>query len=155
MEIEKDQKINILIALHRQFFAETRRYRDMEWKILIWTIGLMGGIVAATQIVPVQPSHKPYIQILLILFTLLVGGYGTWHLWFVHCQFIWNRNMIRKCDRIFGFFKENFYDTKSILPEEWKNKDVPRSHSLPHLVSWFLLILLVTIYTIYLVIYMG
>lgn len=155
MEIEENQRINMLIALHRQLFAETRRYRDMEWKILIWTIGFMGGIVAVTRLAPVQPSHKPYVQTLLCVFTFLVASYGAWHIWFVNCKFIWNRNMIRKCERIFGFFDNGIYDEESLLPREWKNKKFPRSHSLPHILSWFGLIIIVVIYTFYSVIFMG
>jgi len=56
MEIPDNQKISILITLYKQAFEEIRRYRDLEWKILLWTVILMGGIVTATHLVPFPKS---------------------------------------------------------------------------------------------------
>lgn len=152
MEKLQNEKLTPLVALYQQFFEETRRYRNMEWKILLWTIALMAGIVAVTRSVPVQSAHKPYVQTLLWIFTIGAAAYGIWHIWFVHKQFIWNRNKLKMCEKIFKFFENNVYNTNSILPRELE-KAVPRSHGLPHLISWFALIALTAIYAIYSIIF--
>jgi hypothetical protein len=157
MEISQDEKIGILISFYQQVFEEMRRYRDIEWKILLWTVILMGGIVTATHLAPVKDIHKPYVQTLLCIFTVVAAIYGAWHIHFAHKRLTWYRNIRRRCDRIFEFFEENAYDTqdcKPILPSGWRDENIPYTDGLPHLICWWGLIALMAIYAIYSIAFM-
>jgi len=152
MEIPAAQKIGILMSLYKETFAEIRRYRDMEWKILLWTVILMGGIVTATHLAPVKEAHKPYVQTLLYVFTVVAAIYGGWHIHFAHKRLTWYRNIRRRCDRVFMFFDDSIYDTrdsKPMLPRGWRDENVPYTDGLPHLISWWVLIALTAIYAVY------
>ena len=156
MEKLQDEKLTPLIALYREVFAEIRRYRDMEWKILLWTVILMGGIVTATRVAPIKESHKPYVQTLLCVFTIVSAIYGGWHIHSIHKRLTWYRVLRRKCDRIFMFFDENVYDKDAILPKKWKYKDedITYKEGLRHLISWWVLIALTAIYALYSIAFM-
>lgn len=158
MEISQEEKNSILISFYLQVFEEMRRYRDMEWKILLWTVVLMGGIVTATHLAPVKDTHKPYVQTLLCIFTVVAAIYGGWHIHFAHKRLTWYRNIRRRCDKIFKFFEDNVYDTqdyKPILPRGWRDENVPYTAGLPHLISWWALIFLTSVYAIYSIIFMN
>ena len=156
MELSENEKLTPLVAFYREVFAEIRRYRDMEWKILIWTVVLMGGIVTATRIAPIKDSHKPYIQTLLCFFTIGSAIYGGWHIHYIHRRLTWYRKLRRKFDRIFKFFDKNVYDKEPVLPEKWKHKDedITYKEGLPHLISWWILIILTAAYSLYSIFFM-
>lgn len=156
MEKLQNENLTPLIALYREVFAEIRRYRDMEWKILLWTVILMGGIVTATHVAPVKEAHKPHVQTLLCVFTIVSAIYGGWHIHYVHKRLTWYRKLRRKCDRIFMFFDKDIYGKEAILPEKWKYKDEDISYKegLTHLISWWILIALMAAYALYSIVFM-
>jgi len=156
MDSFENENLTPLIALYREIFAEIRRYRDMEWKIVLWTVVLMGGIATAVRLTSIQQDHKPYIKTLLCIFTVGVAIYGGWHIHHIHKRLTWYRNLRRKCDRIFRFFDDKTYSDEAILPKKWKFKDEDISYSegLKHLISWWILIALTTIYALYTIVFM-
>lgn len=49
MELDNPQKITALISLSNHAYDETKRYRDHVWKVLVWTVGLLVGVLAAAR----------------------------------------------------------------------------------------------------------
>ena len=52
MELDNPQKITALISLSNHAYDETKRYRDHVWKVLVWTVGLLVGVLAAARARP-------------------------------------------------------------------------------------------------------
>jgi hypothetical protein len=52
MELGSSEKVSSLISLSNHAYDETKRYRHHIWKILVWTIGLLVGVVAAARTTP-------------------------------------------------------------------------------------------------------
>ena len=157
MEVFDTNKTKVLIALYHEIFAELRRYRDMEYKVVSWTVLLLGGIIGATRIAPIQANHKVPIQTLLLVVTVLVAIYGGWHIHYLHARLTWYRQLRRKIDRIFRFHDKNVYCSDSILPHIWKDEatDITYFEGIRHLIQWWGLIALTTLYAIYSIIFMG
>lgn len=152
IEFNNDNKLHLLTSLYQQVYKEMRRYRDMEWKILLWTVILLAGVSTTTNITEIKDSHRPYVQTLLYIFIVTVAIYGIWHIISVHRRLTWYRNLRRECDRIFKFFETGIYDTHrntTILPMSWKDEEVKFSDGRPHLICWFGLIILMALYAIY------
>lgn len=154
MEISVEEKPNAIIALYNHTHDEITRYRDMEWKITAWIVGLIAAIVAVTHLAPIQSGHKSLVQTILGISTLVAAGYGIGHILFAHKNLTWNRRLRRKLDKILKFFDKDFYNNVTILPEHWKDKNVSYWQGLPLLLSWLLLIIASTIYAIYSIIFM-
>jgi hypothetical protein len=139
--------------MFNQAYEETKRYRDLEWKTVYWTVGLLAAIVTASRLAPIVPDHKVVIQTLLFLFILAVTGYGAWHIHYIHRKLTWNRNIRRRCQIDLGLFDLAMSDGRPCLPAELR-KRVSYSLGLTHLISWWGLMALTAIYTGYCVIYM-
>lgn len=152
MKLGDPEKVCALLHLYHEVFEEMRRYRDMEWKVVSWTVFLMAGIVAATRAVPVQENHKPYIRTLLFVFTLAAAIYGAWHIYFIHKRLTWYRKLRRRCDRLLGFFNKSTYG-QELLPKNWEYLDVRYSSGIGHLISWWGLIALTAMYALYSVVF--
>lgn len=137
-------------ALHefyKQVHGEITRYRDMEWKVTAWTIALLAGVVLAADKLP--DGHvrtKAVLQTLMLVFVVLTIGYGTWHIHFLHKQLTFNRNLRQKVEELFDFHERLVYGPEPILNPRWKGRTIPYSDGLPHLLCWWLAILLVGFY---------
>jgi hypothetical protein len=149
---ESAKERDAILALFNQAYDEIKRYRDMEWKMVYWTVGLLAAIVAASQTTPTPPAHKQCVQTLFAIFTLVASGYGAWHIHFIHKNLRDNRNLRRKCEILLGLFDVES-EGDPLLPARFK-EEVPYSQGLPHLVSWWGLILLTMLYTVYCIILM-
>ena len=155
MMIRDEDRNTVLLALYQQTNQEITRYRDYEWKMVVWTIVLMAGVVTAVRTMTTVPSsHKISIQILLCLFTGVAAIYGIWHIRFIHIQLIWNRILRRKIERVLEFYEEGAYlQQDSILPSSWANEEPKFWEAKTHLWSWFILVGCITLYTIYCIVY--
>lgn len=138
-----------LRELYSQTHREITRYRDMEWKVLNWTVLLLVGVIAVSKALPASGDLKLVLKVLIFLFTAVVAFYGSWHIHFIHRELTWNRNLRQKIEEIFEFHKLGVFASHSILNQSWLHRVVPYSSGLPHLVSWWLLIWLVAFYALF------
>ncbi|KPA12179.1 membrane protein [Candidatus Magnetomorum sp. HK-1] len=153
MEVSISDKYQAILYLFNQSYEETKRYRDMEWKILSWTISLLAGIAILSKSLPTKPEHELVIQTLLFLFTIVSAVYGCYHIHTVHVNLTWNRNLRLKCEKLLGLFEIHLDDKKPLLPKTFEFEEISYSSGLKHLLSWWGLIALTTIYTLYTVVY--
>lgn len=132
-----------LIAIYQKTAGEITRYRDFEWKITIWALSLLVGIISFTKLIPVPSNHKPIIQTLFVVFIVVAIPFSIWHILYCHHQLTKNRQVHRKCEKELQI--DNF------LPEEWKKEpeEIKYTKGLWHLASWIILILLATGFAIY------
>jgi len=149
MQLSNEVKIQALIELFSQSYQEIVRYRDLEWKISYWTVGLLAGIVTATQLVAIPVVSKTYIQSLLFIAAIIISIYSAWHIHFVHKNLTWNRSLRIKCEKYLKMFDNDEYGDKSLLPVNMSLEKVSYWNGAGHLVSWWGIILLTTIYTLY------
>ena len=106
-------KVNSLISLSNHAYDETKRYRDHVWQVLVWTIGLFVGVLAAAKARPDLAN----IWWPGSIFIVFVAALGIWDIHFDYKQFILNRNILRKCERILQFYDKNVYgEEEALLP---------------------------------------
>lgn len=79
IENESD-RVNVLLALLRNVQAELVRYRDKEWQITAYVVGLDLAIAG----VYTRPGLA--YQLLSSIFLVIVGGAGVYFLGFVHTR---------------------------------------------------------------------
>jgi hypothetical protein len=143
------EKISALISLANRAHAETTRYRDHVWKILIWTVLLLAATLTAArtgrELLDVACWKWP-----LCLFAVFVAVSGIWNITFDYREFVRNRNWQRKCERILKFFEVGAYlEKESLLPEVWGKADYRFRNCLPHYLLWLAFIFFITLYAIF------
>ncbi len=150
MNLSDSDKVNILINFYNQVYQETIRYRDLEIKLTVIIVALFAGLI--TSIYQFQEQLQfLYIKRILLIFSILTASYGSWFIWFCHRQFITNRNRIKKCEKIFKFHHKNIYEKDSFLPKDY-SKPVKNSHALKYPILFLILIIVMTIFTSYMII---
>jgi hypothetical protein len=109
-------KLDNLKTLHAQFNAEITRYRDYEWKIVLWSLALTWGVFAISQtrfhgVVPPELEIPATVTVIgaIILGTFLLST----HLLFVHGELTTNRNWREKTRRLLGVYKAG------VFPSSW------------------------------------
>lgn len=122
-----------LRLLYGQFNNEITRYRDYEWKIVLWGLGLSWGIFIASKLY-VNFWFLDVVMIAIILLgTLLLGT----HLLFVHGELTTNRNWRENTRRLLGIYLEE----GPFLPE-WQSGIYGFKSGRDHFVIHFLLFML-------------
>ena len=102
-------KTAVLKMLHDQFNQEITRYRDYEWKIVLWSLALSWGVFLASSLY-IHPIPDPDLRLLsdllligsVILGTLLLAT----HLLFIHGELTTNRNWREKTRRLLGVYRQ-------------------------------------------------
>jgi hypothetical protein len=145
---ENREKVASIIALYNHKFSETVRYRDMEWKITALSVGLLAGIVTAIKWFS-PPNVSCSFRIILSALALAITAYSCWHLHYVHRRLTEERRRCRKIEDVLGFFSSGIYDKDSILPPSWAGQTISYAKGIIHLVSWWLLIIAVSVSVIY------
>lgn len=151
MELDNPGKVSSLISLCNRAYDETKRYRDHVWKILVWTIGLLVGVVAASRSTP-DLSTTCSGKWLGSIFIVVVAGCGIWNIHFDYKQFAWNRNLLRECERRLQLYDNKAYGEGMVLPEAWKTTEYQFSQCLRHYLQWIVVITAVSAYTLYVLI---
>lgn len=77
IRLDDSTRWKALLKLYSQTHTEITRYRDMEWKVLTWTIVLLGGIIAASQSIPTSGDLHTVLKVLMTLFAAVIAFYGT------------------------------------------------------------------------------
>lgn len=135
--------------LYKQVYGEIVRYRDMEWKISVWTILLLGATTGIRYPnAGVENCWYYLIRGFVVAYVLFVALFGSWHLHFAHRELTHNRNLRRKIEYQLGFFDPTRNGGVSLLPSGWAKRDVLYSQGLLHLISWWIVIAAVAIYAI-------
>ena len=148
MELGNSEKVSTLISLCNRAYDETKRYRDHVWKILVWTIGLLVGVIAAAKTTP-DLATTCYGKWLGGIFIVVVAACGAWNIHFDYKQFVWNRNLLRNCERRLQLYDEKAYGDETVLPAPWKTTDYQFTQCLPHYLQWMFVIAAVTAYSLY------
>jgi len=132
-----------ILALYQKTANEINRYRDLEWKIAIWTLSLLVGIISLTRFVLVTEDYKQIFQVLLGIFILVATLFSIWHIHFCHRNLTINRQVHRKC--------ELELQIDDFLPDKWKKepKKIKYTQGIIHLISWFILIIITSMLAIY------
>jgi len=145
---ENREKVAALIARYNQIFADILRYRDMEWKIVVWAVALLAGVIALTG--PGQRKLSVCMKSSVVVFSVAIGAYGIWHLDYAHRRLTKERQRRRHCERLLGFYDKGAYDpSSSLLPEERATKAVTYKQGIAHLVSWWIVIAVFTAFSVY------
>jgi len=147
MELGDSEKVSSVISLSNHAYDETKRYRDHVWKLLVWTIGLLVGVLAAARTTPGLATCPG--KVLSSIFIFIVAVCGVWDIYFDYKQFVWNRNVLRRCERSLQFYDRGAYAEGTILPEAWKSEDYHFKQCLPHFLQWIFVIVVAAAYSIY------
>jgi len=103
--------------LHDPFNQEITRYRDSEWKIILWSLGLSWGVFLASRLhmqsLP-SPALRVFSDLLLIGIVVLGTALLATHLVFVHGELTTNRNWREETRRLLGV-----YQAPSPFPAAW------------------------------------
>ena len=134
--------------LYKQVYGEVVRYRDMEWKVSLWTLALLSATTAIKYPSAALPQCFNWMaKVAVIAFIVCVAIYGSWHLHFIHRELTGQRNSRRTLERSLGLSDATRNGGVALIPEKWSKGTVPYSKGLPHLLSWWFLIAIVAIYT--------
>ena len=143
LEVSEDLKRPAFLALLDQTHQEITRYRDMEWKVTTWTVALIAGAYAAERVTPQGGCLGCLSRFLLSAFTVLVGSYGCWHLYFLHRELTGQRRLRRKLEMFGEFYTvDSYIEGESLLHKRLFGQEVLFTQGLPHLISWWGLIVL-------------
>ena len=141
------EEVNALISLSERAHAETLRYRDYVWKMLIWTLGLFIGVLQTKTWTP--ELMEKYLGVSVgSIFVLIVAIYGIWNIHFAYKQFVLNRNVMRDCERKLKLFDVTLNGGNHILNQKWKDSDYTLKNCRPHYIQWVLLISISALYCI-------
>lgn len=82
MELSNSEKVSSLISLANHAYDETKRYRDQVLKILVWTIGLLIGVLAAADTRPdlITTCNGTWLG---SIFVVIVAVCGVWDIHFI------------------------------------------------------------------------
>ena len=104
--------------LLREINIEITRYRDYEWKIVVWSVALSWGLFlfSSTKTSDLFQGSTLYLtdvltSLLIFIGTVLLSA----HLLFIHGELTTNRNWRRQIERALGL-----YNQPSILPARWR-----------------------------------
>ena len=78
-----------------------------------------------------------------------VAACGAWNIHFDYKQFVWNRNLLRNCERRLQLYDKDAYGQGTVLPEAWKAADYQFKQCLPHYLQWLFVIAVVAAYGLY------
>ena len=148
MELNDSEKASALISLSNHAYEETKRYRDHVWKMVMWTIGLIVAVLTTTRTTP-NLATTCLGKTIGSIFIVIVAGCGMWNIYFDYQQFVWNRNLLRACERLLQFYNNDAYGEGTLLPGSWKNADYQFNQCLLHLLQWLFVIAVVAVYSIY------
>ena len=140
------EKTSALISLSNHAYDETKRYRDHVWQMLVWTVGLLLATLAAARTTP-RLTGTVLGKILGIIFVLFVALAGAWDIYFDYTQFVWNRNLLRKCEHRLQFYSEAYGG--ELLNPLWATTKYKFRDCLPHFLQWVIIIAAVAAYCIY------
>lgn len=117
--VQAIDKTTVLKMLHDQFNQEITRYRDYEWKLVLWSLALSWGAFLASKL-HIHDFSDPLLRFLSDLLLIGIVILGTillcTHLLFVHGELTTNRNWREQTRRLMGV-----YQSFSPFPSKWKN----------------------------------
>ncbi len=154
-EIEPGDKLKVVLAINDITHKEITRYRDYEWRITLWTVTLMAGIVAAVRSTNLSGPNQSGIQVLLTFFLLVVLCLGIGHVCFVHSRLVTNWKIRRNLDDQLGLFQKDAYFAGTVLPSEWERRSIKWTRGLPHLLTFWVIMLASATYAFYTVWWPG
>lgn len=143
-------KIDALISLADRAHAETIRYREHVWKVVVWSILLLGAaLTAAKKDANILNSILDLKKIYACL-AVIVTVCGLRDVFFDYYQFVGQRNLQRKCERLLHFFKKDAYQQgKSLLRERYQIENYTLWDCVGHLIQWWFVIYAVSVYVIF------
>ncbi len=95
IQLTDSDRARALVALYNHIHSEITRYRDMEWRILTWTVALLAGIVTVSKGLGLPDQLRMVLKTLLFVFTILAAVGGSLHIHFAHVNLTANRNRRR------------------------------------------------------------
>ncbi len=140
-------KINALVSLADRAHAETLRYREHVWKVVVWTVLLLGATLTAAQ-QDAMLVKIPFLKSICAVFAVLVTACGLRDVFFDYYWFVGNRNLQRKCERLLKFCTEGTYQKASLLPKRYQTEDYTLWDCVGHLIQWWFFIYATSVYVI-------
>lgn len=121
MELNKDDKISILLETLKQRHGEIEELRKSAFQIVTWTIGvfllLTGWIIQRTQ--PLTVLEKA----LLVFVICFSSGILMWFLRDMEGGFKRQFEVINKIQSILGLYKIGYFQPdESLLPQSWAQR---------------------------------
>jgi hypothetical protein len=138
-----------LRLLYNHAYDETKHYRSYEWQITVWSITLLAAISTIPDLLGKSLKFTPFVFWSLIVFSTFLCV--TSILLIIHCHksLTFNRIIIWKIEKHFGFFGVKLkHSEESLLPKKFKNNPPEYYRGIFHLFFRFLMIVLLTIYSI-------
>jgi hypothetical protein len=129
-----------LLQVYRNTQEETRRYRDLEWRITIWIVTLLAAV--ATAITHLPAAFLVPTPAVLLPFVFVIGGYGIWHLRYVHKRLTEERERCRQCEILLRLDRPTATWGVALKPE---NGPVSFWRGWTHLLGWALTMVAATL----------
>ena len=143
-----ERKISVLLSLADRAHAETMRYREHVWKVVFWTVILLGASRIAAQQSASLPEI-PHLKTMYAFFAILVTAFGLRDVFFDYHWFVGNRNLQRRCERLLKLCERDAYQPgNSLLPERYQTEDYTLWNCVGHLIQWWFVIYAVSVYVI-------
>lgn len=148
-KIEIKDKVEIINNLFNQANSEIIRYRDLEWKITAWIVAIQIGVISSLSIIEINKyCNQSLAKLLYFLFIVIVCGYGIWHIHYIHNKLTEERNVRKNLEHLLGFYEKCIYTKSTLLPVKWGDGETPYWSGVRHLLSFWLLIIIVSIFAI-------
>lgn len=146
-EISTD-RVNAVLAKYNQVCGEITRYRNYEWQITAWVVGLLVGTAhLATHELDCLTCRMQFAAILVVL-AVLIGG--CCHLGFVHTRLTQMRGLCNHLEEMLGFHLEGVYEVdKTAVPPAWRSGPVQWRIGIWHVLSWVALMAIAAGFAVY------
>jgi uncharacterized membrane protein len=133
------EKFNSLLALYNQTNAEITRYRDLEWKLSMWAISILLGLISLTYLEQFQLEHAFVTAKFLSIFTAIFSGFMIWHIHYCHKRLTKNRKYRKRYEKLLQFYDGSVFSSESLL-DSGRDGEIRYSRGLIHLIFWWGLI---------------
>ncbi len=94
-----------------------------------------------------------YGKCIFSIVIVVIAAGGAWNIDFDYNQFVWNRNVLRQCERSMQLYDQPSYHVVTHLKKEWKTVDYDIQECRPHYWQWMFVIAVVAAYSLYVVMF--
>ena len=116
--------------LYHETWGEIHRLRDLEWKLAAYFLTLSAGLLALLVSDHVQNLLSWWMRVVLTIIQGVSAVFNVFYQIQTHTYLTQQRNIRRRIEQVFGFFKDDIVDVvfkvgeRSILPRAWKGKEI-------------------------------
>ena len=106
-------RIHVLVALYNSTRSELSRYRDIQWHVTAYIVGLQGAFLALITNDKFRSLWSSFGRGMLTAVLVALAGAGIALIWIFYSKFKEHRVRRATLDKIFGFQQPGIFSVRS------------------------------------------